>query len=54
LRSGIPGNPEHLLVETSVGFDYLKQGNYISGDERGGFKLVTVNLPLLDVRLRLF
>jgi hypothetical protein len=54
LRSGIPGNPEHLLVETSLGFDYLKQGNYISGDERGGFKLVTVNLPLLDVRLRLF
>jgi hypothetical protein len=31
LRLGIPRNPEHLLVRTSPGFDYLKQGKYISG-----------------------
>jgi hypothetical protein len=54
LRPRIPRNPEHLLVGTSLGFDYLKQGKYISGDERGGFKLAKVNLPLLDARLRLF
>jgi hypothetical protein len=54
LRPGIPRNLEHLLVGSSLGFDYMKQGKYISGDERGGFKLVKVNLPLSDVRLRLF
>jgi hypothetical protein len=54
LRPGIPRNPENLLVGTSLGFDYMKQGKYISGDDRGGFKLVKVNLPLLDARLRLF
>jgi hypothetical protein len=32
----------------------MKQGKYISGDERGGFKVAKVNLPLSDARLRLF
>jgi hypothetical protein len=32
----------------------MKQGKYISGDERGGFKVAIVNLPLSDGRLRLF
>jgi hypothetical protein len=32
----------------------MKQGKYISGDERGGFKVAKVNLPLPDRRLRLF
>jgi hypothetical protein len=54
LRPTIPRNPEHLLGETSLGFDYMKQGKYISGDERGGFKVAKVNLPLPDGRLRLF
>jgi hypothetical protein len=31
----------------------LKQGKYISGDERGGFHVAKVNLPLSDSRLRL-
>jgi hypothetical protein len=46
--------PEHLLPRTSLGFEYMKQGKYISGDERGGFKVAKVNLPLPDARLRLF
>jgi hypothetical protein len=50
----ILGNPEHLLPRTSVGFEYLKQGKYVSGNERGGFHVAKVNLPLLDPRLRLF
>jgi hypothetical protein len=54
LRPGIPRNREHLLVGTSLGIDYMKQGKYISGDERGGFKVVKVNLPLPVARLRLF
>jgi hypothetical protein len=54
LRPGIPRNPEHLLAWTSLGFEYMKQGKYISGDERGGFKVAKVNLPLPDGRLRLF
>jgi hypothetical protein len=53
LRPGISRNPEHLLPGTSLGFEYMKQGKYISGDERGGFKMAKVNLPLPDPRLRL-
>jgi hypothetical protein len=48
LRPGITRNPEHLLPGTSLGFEYMKQGKYISGDERGGFKVAIVNLPLSD------
>jgi hypothetical protein len=54
LRPGITRNPEHLLPETSLGLEYLKQGKYISGDERGGFHVAKVNLPLPDPRLRIF
>jgi hypothetical protein len=54
LRPGIPRNPEHLLPGISLGFEYMKQGKYISGYERGGFKVAKVNLPLLDARLSLF
>jgi hypothetical protein len=54
LRPGITRNPKHLLRGTSLGIEYLRQGKYISGDERGGFRLATVNLSLPDVRLRLF
>jgi hypothetical protein len=54
LRLGIQRNPEYLLLGTSLGFEYMKQGKYISGDERGGFKVAKVNLPLPDLRLRLF
>jgi hypothetical protein len=32
----------------------MKKGKYISEDERGGFKVGKVNLPLSDGRLRLF
>jgi hypothetical protein len=39
---------------TSLGFEYLKKGKYISGDERGGFNVAKVNLPLPNPRLRLF
>jgi hypothetical protein len=54
LRPSITRNPKHLLPGTSLGFEYMKQRKYISGDERGGFKVVKVNLPLTDGRLRLF
>jgi hypothetical protein len=54
LRPGITRNPKHLLAGTFLGFDYMTQGKYISRDERGGFKLAKVNLPLPDGRLRLF
>jgi hypothetical protein len=32
----------------------MKKGKYVSGDERGGFKVAKVNLPLSEARLRLF
>jgi hypothetical protein len=54
LRPGITRNPKHLLPGTSLGFEYMKKGKYISEDERGGFKVAKVNLPLSEGRLRLF
>jgi hypothetical protein len=54
LRPGITRNHVHLLRGTPLSFEYLKQGKYISGDERGGFHVAKVNLPLPDARLRLF
>jgi hypothetical protein len=54
LRPGITRNPKHLLVGTFLGFDYMKKSKYISEDERGGFKVAKVNLPLSDRKLRLF
>jgi hypothetical protein len=54
LRPGITRNPGHLLPRTSLGFEYMKQGKDISGDERGGFKVDKVNLLLRDATLRLF
>jgi hypothetical protein len=54
LRPGIKRNPEHLLRGTPLGFEHLKQGKYISGDERGGFHVAKVNLTLPDSRLWLF
>jgi hypothetical protein len=32
----------------------MKQGKNMSGDERGGFKVAKVILPISDRRLRLF
>jgi hypothetical protein len=40
---GIPGILTHLIAGTSLGFDYMKKGKYISGDESGGFKVAKVN-----------
>jgi hypothetical protein len=54
LRPGITRTPEHLLRGTPLSFEYLKQGKYISGDERGGFHVAKVNLLLPDARLMLF
>jgi hypothetical protein len=54
LRPGITRNPEHHLAGTSPGFEYMKQGKHISEDERAGFKVAKVNLPLPDGRLKLF
>jgi hypothetical protein len=54
LNPGITRNPKHLLPGTSLGFEYMKKGKYISEDERGCFKVTKVNLPLSEGRLRLF
>jgi hypothetical protein len=45
LRPRITRNPKYLLPGTSLGFEYMKQGKYISGDERKSFKVAKVNLP---------
>jgi hypothetical protein len=54
LKRGITRYPKHLRPGTSLGFECMKKGKYISEDERGGFKVAKVNLPLAEGRLRLF
>jgi hypothetical protein len=54
LRPYITRNAKHLLPGTSLGFHYIKQGKYKSGDERRGFKVAKVNFPLSEGRLRRF
>jgi hypothetical protein len=54
LKPGITRNLKHLLPGTSLGFEYMKKEKYISEDERGGFKVAKVSLPLSEGRLRLF
>jgi hypothetical protein len=51
LKPAIPRNPEHLLAGTSLGHEYMKQGKYTSGVERGGFKVAKVKFPLPNGRL---
>jgi hypothetical protein len=51
LRPGITRDPNHLLPGTSLGI--WRKENLIE-DERGGFKVAKVNLPLSEGRLRLF
>jgi hypothetical protein len=51
LKPGITRNPNHLLPGTSLGI--WRKGN-LNEDERGGFKVAKVNLPLSDGRLRLW
>jgi hypothetical protein len=48
LRPGILRNPKHLLPGTSLGFEYMKRGKYISGDGRRGLKVAKANLALSD------
>jgi hypothetical protein len=54
LRPRITRNLKFLLAGTSLGIEYMKQGKYIGGDDRRGYKLAEVNLPLSDMRLKLF
>ena len=35
------------------GIEYMKQGKFISGDERRRYKLTKINVPLPNMRLRL-
>jgi hypothetical protein len=54
LRPGITRNTEHLLAGTTLGFEYMKEGKYMSRDEGEGFKVAKVNLPLAGGRLNFF
>jgi hypothetical protein len=54
LRPRVTRNPKHLLARTSLGFHYMKQNKYISGDEIGGFKVAKVNLPPIGSNIKTF
>jgi hypothetical protein len=63
-RAARPTSSINMIIRsTSIHFAVLRTwihhlvaggGKYISGDERGGFKVAKVNLLLLDATLRLF
>jgi hypothetical protein len=52
-ETGYYKKPEASLTR-DFPFENMKRSKNISGDERGGFKVAKVNLPLPDERLRLF
>jgi hypothetical protein len=52
-ETGYYKEPEASLTR-DFPFEYMKQSKNISRDERGGFKVAKVNLPLSEGRLRLF
>jgi hypothetical protein len=53
-ETGYYKEPEASPSRDFLGFEYMKKEKYISEDERGGFKVAKINLPLSDGRLRLF
>jgi hypothetical protein len=54
LRPDITRNPKHLIPRTSLGFDYIKQGKYKSGDERLGFKSGQSKLAPIGLKIMTF
>jgi hypothetical protein len=53
-KTGYYKEPESSPTRDFPRIEYIKKRKYISEDERGGFKVAKVNLPLSDGRLRLF
>jgi hypothetical protein len=53
-KTGYCKEPESSLSQDFLRIWEYEESKYISEDERGGFKVAKVNLPLSDGRLRLF
>jgi hypothetical protein len=53
-ETGYYKEPEASPSRDLPRIEYMKKSKYISEDERGGFKVAKINLPLSDGRLRLF
>jgi hypothetical protein len=53
-ETGYYKEPEASPSRDLSRIQFMKKSKYISKDERGGFKVAKVNLPLSDGRLRLF
>jgi hypothetical protein len=53
-ETGYYKEPEASPSRDLPRIEYMKKSKYISEDERGGFKVAKVNLPLSDGSLRLF
>jgi hypothetical protein len=53
-ETGYYKEPESSPSRDLPRIEYMKKSKYISEDERGGFKVAKVNLPLSEGRLRLF
>jgi hypothetical protein len=47
-ETGYCKEPEASPSRDLPRIEYMKKDKYISGDERGGFKVAKVNLPLPD------
>ena len=45
--------PKISPCQDFFGIEYMKQGKFISGDERRRYKLTKINVPLPNMRLRL-
>jgi hypothetical protein len=53
-ETGYYKEPEASPSRDLPRIEYMEKSKYISEDERGGFKVAKVNLPLSEGKLRLF
>lgn len=54
LNSSIEPDPKFYMKGAKFGIEAMKQGQYIGGDEKKGFKIANTNISLPDERLKLF
>lgn len=54
LNPNIKVNKKYFFKGTDFGIEVMKQGNYIGGDEKKGFKIANTDISLREARLKLF
>jgi len=54
INHSIVCNPKFYMKGVEFGIEAMKQGHYIGGDEKKGFKIANTDISLPDERFKLF